>query len=41
MDNNKENEYCNSNIVSNAIKEINTEYQVVRIKPMKGLFDED
>ena len=23
------------------VKDINTEYQVVRIKPMKGLFDED
>jgi hypothetical protein len=23
------------------VKEINTEYQVIRIKKMKGLFDED
>lgn len=27
--------------IPDVIKEINTEYQVVRIKPMKGLFDED
>lgn len=27
--------------IPDIIKEINTEYQVVRIKPMKGLFDED
>ncbi|MBR6392797.1 MAG: 16S rRNA processing protein RimM [Eubacterium sp.] len=27
--------------IPEVIKEINTEYQVVRIKPMKGLFDEN
>ena len=27
--------------IPDVIKEINTEYQVVYIKPMKGLFDED
>lgn len=27
--------------IPDVIKEINTEYQVIRIKPMKGLFDED
>lgn len=27
--------------IPDIIKEINTEYQVIRIKPMKGLFDED
>lgn len=27
--------------IPDIIKEVNTEYQVVRIKPMKGLFDED
>ncbi len=27
--------------IPDIIKEINTEYQVVRIKPMKGLFDEN
>lgn len=27
--------------IPDIVKEINTEYQVVRIKPMKGLFDED
>lgn len=27
--------------IDDIVKEIDTEYQVVRIKPMKGLFDED
>lgn len=27
--------------IDKIVKEVNTEYQVVRIKPMKGLFDED
>lgn len=27
--------------IPDIVKEVNTEYQVVRIKPMKGLFDED
>lgn len=27
--------------IPDIVKEINTEYQVIRIKPMKGLFDED
>lgn len=27
--------------IPDIIKEVNVEYQVVRIKPMKGLFDED
>lgn len=27
--------------IPDIIKEINTEYQVIRIKPMKGLFDEN
>lgn len=27
--------------IDEIVKEVNTEYQVVRIKPMKGLFDED
>ncbi len=27
--------------IPEVIKEVNTEYQVVRIKPMKGLFDEN
>lgn len=27
--------------IDDVVKEINTEYQVVRIKPMKGLLDED
>ena len=27
--------------IPDVIKEIDTEYQVIRIKPMKGLFDED
>lgn len=27
--------------IADIVKEIDTEYQVVRIKPMKGLFDED
>lgn len=27
--------------IPDIVKEINTEYKVVRIKPMKGLFDED
>ncbi|MCD7796315.1 MAG: ribosome maturation factor RimM [Clostridiales bacterium] len=27
--------------ISDVVKEINTEYQVIRIKAMKGLFDED
>ena len=27
--------------IDEVVKEVNTEYQVVRIKPMKGLFDED
>jgi len=27
--------------IPEVVKEINTEYQVIRIKPMKGLFDED
>ena len=27
--------------IDEVVKEINTEYQVIRIQPMKGLFDED
>lgn len=27
--------------IDDIVKEIDTEYQVIRIKPMKGLFDED
>lgn len=27
--------------IDEVVKEINTEYKVIRIKPMKGLFDED
>jgi 16S rRNA processing protein RimM len=27
--------------IPDIIKEVNTEYKVIRIKPMKGLFDED
>lgn len=28
-------------VIPDIVKEIDTEYQVIRIKPMKGLFDED
>ena len=27
--------------IDDVVKEINTEYQVIKIKPMKGLFDEN